>query len=290
MAGMKQVHRSLRLRESADRALVLHAMDIDYVLERGLMGWRVLVPEHEEGRAREQIRLYELENQARPAETFVDARPGTLAGIAGWALILLAAYSLQSNYAFGINWLDLGRVDVAAVRAGEWWRVITALTLHADVGHLFGNVGFGAVFCALLVRQIGVGMAWLMILLGGVAGNVMNVMLQQSAHSSIGASTSVFAALGLLAAYLWTARRLISDSWARRWTPIVGGIVLLAWLGTGDENTDIVAHLTGFIAGFVMGTGLGRLARLDEPDPLRQFALGGLALAILIVAWAAAIS
>jgi membrane associated rhomboid family serine protease len=287
---MRLIHRSLLRRDCADRALVLHAMDIDYVLERGLVGWRVLVPEHEEARALEQIRLYEFENQPRPPQTFAEARPGALAAIAGWTLTLLAAYALQSNYAFGINWLEAGRSDVAAVRAGEWWRVITALTLHADVGHLYGNVGFGAAFCALLARQIGVGMAWLMVLLGGAAGNLMNVALQPSWHTSIGASTSVFAALGLLAAYLWTARRLIHDSWARRWTPIVGAIVLLAWLGTGDENTDVVAHLTGFVGGFGIGAALGRFATLDEADPLRQIVFGALTAGILAAAWAAAVA
>ena len=65
---------------------------------------------------------------------------------------------------------------------------------------------------------------------------------------------------------------------------------MLAWLGTGDENTDIVAHLTGFVAGFTIGVGLGRLAQLDTRDPVRQFALGGLTAVLLLICWAAAIS
>jgi membrane associated rhomboid family serine protease len=99
----------------------------------------------------------------------------------------------------------------------------------------------------------------------------------------------VFAALGLLGAYLWTGRRLIHDSWARRWTPVVGAIVLLAWLGTGDERTDIVAHLTGFLAGFAMGALLGRVLDPGGSDRLHQSVPGGAALLCVVLAWVFAI-
>ena len=285
------VFRSLRMRESADRALVLHAMDIDHSLDRGVLGWRVTVPAHEESRAREQLRLYEIENRAprsQPPETA--PRPGAAIGAVGWTFVLLIGFWLQSRRQFGIDWLEAGRMNVAAVDSGEWWRTITALTLHADVAHLFVNIGFGVVFGSLLARQIGFGLAWLMILVGGTAGNLMNAFVQQPWHSSIGASTAVFAALGLLGAYLWTGRRLIHDSWARRWTPVVGAIVMLAWLGTGDERTDIVAHLTGFVAGFAIGAVLGRTLEPGVPDKSRQRLLGGGAVLGVLFAWVVAVS
>lgn len=284
------VFRSLRMRESADRALVLHAMDIDHSFDRGVLGWRVAVPEHEESRAREQLHLYESENRApRAVRPEASPRPGAAVGAVGWTFVLLFGYWLQSRYEFGVDWAAVGRMEVAAVETGQWWRVITALTLHADVAHLFVNIGFGAVFGSLLARQIGYGLAWAAILAGGATGNLMNALVQQPWHTSIGASTAVFAALGSLGAYLWTARRLIHDSWARRWTPVVGAIVLLAWLGTGDERTDIVAHLTGFLAGFAIGALLGRIFQPGPADRLRQGLFGGLALTCVIVAWAFAL-
>jgi len=283
---MVVIYRSLRMRESTDRALVLHAMDIDHSLDRGMLGWRVSVPAHEESRGREQLYLYERENRAaRPKPADAAPRPGAAAGAVGWTFVLMIVFSLQSRHRFGIDWLAAGRLDVAAIEAGEWWRVITALTLHVDVAHLFVNIGFGAVFGTLLARQIGVGLAWLMILIGGATGNLMNALVQKPWHTAIGASTAVFAALGLLGAYLWTGRRLIHDGWARRWTPVVGAIVLLAWLGTGDERTDIVAHLTGFLAGFAIGALLGRVFKPGPPDPMRQGLLGGSGVLCVLLAW-----
>jgi len=60
-------------------------------------------------------------------------------------------------------------------------------------------------------------------------------------------------------------------------------------LGTGDERTDIVAHLTGFIAGFVPGGILGLKVRTITTTVRREFALGGLALSAIVAAWSLAL-
>lgn len=280
------IHRSLRMQECANRALVLQAMEIAHAVERDVLVWRVLVPEHEEARAREQLQLYEAENQAaRSTIKHTPPQPGAVIGAVIWAYVLLTVFALQGRYGFGFDWVAAGRIDVAAIRGGEWWRAVTALTLHADAAHLFVNIGMGAVFGGLLAREVGVGLAWLLILIGGTVGNLMNVLVQRPWHTAIGASTAVFAALGLLAAYLWTGKRLIRDSWARRWAPVVGAVLLLAWLGTGGERTDIVAHLTGFLAGFGMGVVLGRVAQQRTAKPIRQWLLGGVSLLSVMLAW-----
>lgn len=283
---MVVIHRSLRMQKCANRALVLQAMEIDHAVERDVLVWRILVPEHEEARAREQLQLYEAENRAvTPTTKHTPPQPGAVIGAVIWAYVLLTVFVLQGRYGFGFDWVAEGRVDVAAIRGGEWWLAITALTLHADVAHLFVNIGMGAVFGSLLAREVGVGLAWLLILIGGTVGNLMNVLVQRPWHTAIGASTAVFAALGLLAAYLWTGKRLIRDSWARRWAPVVGAVVLLAWLGTGGERTDIVAHLTGFLAGFGMGVVLGRVAQQRAANPMRQWSLGAVSLLGVMLAW-----
>jgi rhomboid protease GluP len=268
-------------------------MSIEHTVERGIFGWRIIVPSHEESRAREQWRLYDIENRGfrkRLAKIAGAAGVGAGMGAIGWALVLVIVFAAQKNRAFGLNWLGEGGLQVGAVEAGEWWRAVTALTLHVDVVHLVGNIGFGTVFGVIIAREIGGGLAWLMILIGGTAGNLMNVAVQRPEHSSIGASTAVFAALGLASAYLWTAQRLLHDSWARRWAPVVGGILFLAWFGTGGERTDIVAHLTGFIAGFGLGFLLGRFQSLRESDMAHQRILGVVALACTFLAWALALS
>lgn len=261
-------------------------MGIEHEIDQGMFGTRLAVPAHAEAQAREQLRLWERENhRSRPLATHVPAQPGAGVAALAWSALLLVAYGVQARYAFGIDWVTAGRVDVAAVRAGEWWRVVTALTLHADIAHVLVNVGFGAVFVGLLARETGGGLAACLILLCGAGGNMVNVAVQRAVHTSIGASTAVFAALGLLAAWLWLGRRLDQTGWARRSAPLVGGIILLGWLGTGDERTDIVAHLTGFIVGFVAGAVLGVRAGRLHTTGRREAVLGAVSVAAIAMAW-----
>ena len=91
-------------------------------------------------------------------------------------------------------------------RAGEFWRAVTALTLHLDVGHLLANLGFGIVFGLLAGQLLGAGRRVGHGARRGGAANLLNAFIQPATHSSVGASTAVFATLGLLAAYAWRRR------------------------------------------------------------------------------------
>jgi membrane associated rhomboid family serine protease len=95
----------------------------------------------------------------------------------------------------------------------------------------------------------------------------------------------VFTALGLIAAYGW--RRHLRDwtPWIRNASPLFAGVALLAFTGTGGENTDILAHFIGFAVGAALGA---LCARLPMPAPGRtgiQWAAGLAALSLLVVAW-----
>ena len=52
-------------------------------------------------------------------------------------------------------WRNMGALDVARViRNHEYWRCITALTLHADAQHFFGNLLFGGLLLGLALSLI----------------------------------------------------------------------------------------------------------------------------------------
>ncbi len=155
-------------------------------------------------------------------------------------------------------------LDAGFLERGEWWRVLTALTLHGDVLHLLSNLGFGALFGYPAARLFGPGVAWLLILVGGALAYGIDALLHPPTHHLLGASTAVFTALGLVAAYGWRRHMQNWSPWMRRSAPLIGGIALLAFTGTGGENTDVLAHFIGF----GVGSGIGALcARLPMPAP-----------------------
>jgi heme/copper-type cytochrome/quinol oxidase subunit 4 len=82
---------------------------------------------------------------------------------------------------------------------------------------------------------------------------------------------------------------LLRSAWYRdSYGAIVGGIALLAYTGTGDANTDIGAHLAGFVCGFVSGVALTLAAKYLALKSL-QLSSGIAAVAIIILAWIVAL-
>ena len=278
-------------RAASDRALVLASLDIPCELVRVDTRSVLVVPAELAERARFELWQYDQENRprrrrSRPAVQVHEFHNG-LTGVFGYVLVLVLAGWLAGRSAFGFDWLERGRVDGELVRAGEWWRVLTSLTLHGGVGHLLGNLGFGALFGGLAGRLVGSGVAWLTVVAAAGAGNTLNTLLLESAHRSLGASTAVFAALGLLAGFVWRARLMAQERWAYRLGPIIGGIALLAYTGTGDAQTDIGAHLAGFVCGFAAGIALTFTATRLGGARL-QAICGAAAGAIVVAAWGAA--
>jgi len=273
----------------SDRALVLHSLDIPYQVVRGPDTVALAVPAPFAERAKYELWQYEQENRKKPPPPPLELEcqngvPGALVYI---IVVCLVAWLAAEN-SLGRDWFSAGRVDGELIRQGEWWRTITALTLHSGTRHLLGNLGFGVLFGMLAGRFVGSGVAWLGIVLAGGAGNWLNTILLDSSHRSVGASTAVFAALGLLAGFVWRARLMSQERWPYRVGPVIGGIALLAFTGTGDENTDIGAHLSGFVCGFATGMSL-TLAAQRLANPLLQKLAGAASLSLLLAAWCAAL-
>jgi membrane associated rhomboid family serine protease len=190
----------------------------------------------------------------------------------------------------GADWFDRGRAQAGLMSGGEWWRAVTALTLHVDSRHLLGNLLFGSVLGFLAAQGLGGGGAWLAIVVGGALGNVVNALLQDPAHSAVGASTAVFAALGTLVALALRYNREREVSAARRWSPLVAGLLLLGWTGMGGERTDVWAHVAGLATGMLVGAVCG----FAPPGLLERRGVQGiawlLAALIVLVAWGLALA
>src|SRR5690606_29038048 len=147
-----------------------------------------------------------------------------------------------------------------AIWGGEWWRAVTALTLHGDWAHLTGNTLGGLLFFGLVFRFLGHGLGWICILLAGTLGNLLNAWgYAGTGHNSIGASTAVFGGLGILIGFrLLRQFRLTGWAWPRHlWVPLAAGLILLGFLGAGGERTDVLAHGWGFFAGAILGSSVG---------------------------------
>jgi rhomboid protease GluP len=191
-----------------------------------------------------------------------------------------------------VAWKTLGAGDSAAMLAGQWWRAATALCLHADPAHLFGNAACGALFLSLLCRETGVGLGFALTLAAGVGGNVLKAVVQGPGMHFLGASTAVFGALGALGGVR------LASGWpplsARRSAPAGAALMLLAMLGAGSEEggaVDLAGHLFGFSCGAFLGLAVGFfLTRRGRPGPSAQIVFGLATMLAAAGAWALALA
>ena len=275
-------------------ALVLDSRAIPCCIEPVGSDWNLLVPENHLESACREVRLYEKANHNWPPPLPVTRQlvENTLPTVS--VLLLLAILhnlTLIDLSLPGRGFLDLhviGAAHAADIRSGHWWQCITALTLHGDLTHLLSNLTIGGVFIILLCRELGSGLAWSLLLASGATGNLINAWVQSPAHRSVGASTAVFGAVGILAAVSMVRDNL---HLRRRWfVPVAAGLALLAILGTEGKNTDLGAHLFGFCAGLLCGAGAEfGVGKYGRPDGIVNVLLGLLSGVVVAVAWWAAI-
>lgn len=286
---LRMVYESRNRADCSDRALVLTAAEIPFQIIDDFESCALVVPAEHSARAMDELIQYDEENPPPvPIKTEVLEAHNAIPGLIGYVLIICAVAVIADFAPWGKNWYVAGRVDGALIRAGEWWRTLTALTLHADLKHLAGNLAFGIMFGFFAGRLLGSGAAWLSIVLAAATGNALNTFLLESTHRAIGASTAVFAALGLVAGFVWRGKLMRQDRWSYRIGPIVGGFALLMYTGTGGEKTDIGAHLMGFLCGLLAGVLLINIR--DQLNSCRLQIASGLGALILICgAWAFAI-
>lgn len=275
-------------------ALVLDSRSIPCCIESDGDGWLLLVPEHQLESARRELRLYEEANQDWPpavpaARQLVENTLPTVS-----VLLLLATFYNLTLIGLSVpergilDLYELGAAHAAGIRGGQWWRCVTALTLHAGPVHLLSNLAIGGAFIILLCRELGSGLAWSLLLASGTLGNLINAWVQSPDHRSVGASTAVFGAVGILAAI-----RLVRDRHhlQRRWfIPVAAGLALLAILGTEGRQTDLGAHLFGFCFGVFFGVCAESLmGKYGRPGAVLNFLLAVLSVALVGAAWWAAL-
>jgi rhomboid protease GluP len=286
MTDLVEVSRFGALADAEQRALVLAAVGIQshLIADAGFVRLCVALPEAV--RARHELASFERENTPErrprfPARAALRRAEGALV----YTAILLFFFAAQRRHFLSIDWLAAGAANAGRIRDGEWWRTITALALHADLGHLMGNLAFGVVISLLVAEVLGSGLAWLAVLVAGALGNALDALVHPADHTAIGASTALFGALGILSGYARRSRIVPWRGGLRRWAPIGAGIMLLAFLGFGDEHTAVGAHVAGFAVGVVIGIILAHAAGRVPQGARAQRIYGVLAGGLFALAW-----
>src|SRR5208283_4928412 len=98
-------------------------------------------------------------------------RPGLLFdwGSLAWALLACLFYAISTHTDLQSGSL----MDGTAVAHGQWWRLFTAMWLHADLAHLATNATIGVILLGLAMGHYGTGVGLLTAYLAGAGGNLV---------------------------------------------------------------------------------------------------------------------
>ena len=287
-AGQVDLRSTSRRQQADEWLLVLVSQGLSPTLSRVAHHYVVAVPFEESERALAALSFFDLENISSPPEV-----PRVPASTWGWTVALgvtaawLWFFVVTGDRHPDVAWFSRGSADAKLILGGELWRIVTALTLHAGIGHVVGNALFGTLFLGAVFRILGPGLGGLMVLLAGSAGNLATALFYGSFHSSVGASTAIFGAIGLLGGHEVVARRREGKRKPQVWAPAAAGLGLLAMIGM-SERADLIAHLMGLVAGGVFGLGQA-IALSRRPGVAGQWMLGGISVAVILSCWDAAL-
>jgi len=266
-------------------SLVLNSSGIGHRVVGGEEGFRIDVPEPYLNAAMDAVARYREENPPTEVHDLpprASARRMNLSGIFVAVFLLSVHLAVMSSFA-PEDYVNVFGAQARRIQSGEIYRCVTALLLHADDAHIAGNMVAAALFGGAVCAVTGNGVGWLMILFCGVAGNFINAMVVSPGHLSIGASTAVFGAVGILCTLQAVRSVLFGRGWKKAAAAIGAGMALLAFLGS-SARSDLGAHLFGFVCGLPMG-GLYQLWLKDRIGKTAQILCGALAAAMLIAAW-----
>jgi rhomboid protease GluP len=276
---------------------VFAALNLDHWILRQDREYVLCVLEKDREAASAALADFIREELARPAPAIIEPFHFHLFAVAMALLGMIGCFSMQGVLPPAV--FDRGVADDRLIRAGEWWRPFTALTLHADAEHLVSNLSL-AIFVFLFgFARFGPGVGLLAIVLGGALGNVMNAFAHVAqSHRSLGSSTALFAGLGMLAGIELVgrlARRASRGGWPIL-VPLGAGLAFLSLYGGGGGqnrdgtpaplgNVDLLAHLFGLLAGLAVGAAFAAMGWRHGVRARWQWWAGSLAVGLLGVAW-----
>lgn len=268
--------------QAMDWSLVLVSQGIETAISSPAEGegWGLQINPEDEARALDILRQYRAENQHWPWRQEI-LRPGLLFdwGSLAWVFLTIIFYGVDAQ----VDLRSIGRVDSSALAAGQWWRLFTAVWLHGDLGHLAANASIGLVLLGLVMGRYGTGVGLLAGYVAGAAGNLVAWLSWPPPHLSLGASGMVMGCLGLLTVQSLPFLRRHPQSLKILTGTIVGGAMLFVLLGLSPE-TDVLAHLGGFLAGLVVGIPLSLKPRLSQRAGL-NLGCGAVFMVLVVLPW-----
>lgn len=138
------------------------------------------------------------------------------------------------------------------IRSQEYYRLVTAMFLHADISHLVNNMILLYFGGEIVEKTIGSVRYLVLFFVSGICGNLLTAIFEVSTgmyFNSIGASGAVFGLIGGLLYLVITRKGYAAQISVRR---MILMIALSLYSGFQSVRVNNAAHLGGLLSGFLI--------------------------------------
>ncbi|MBV8254843.1 MAG: rhomboid family intramembrane serine protease [Chitinophaga sp.] len=147
--------------------------------------------------------------------------------------------------------LDYGAMYYPYVMDGQYWRIFTAIFIHSNGLHILYNMMALGIAGVMLEKLIGPKKFILFYLITGVIAAVVSMFWDKSSIQ-MGASGAIFGLFGVIAGML-LRKAIPKDTRAPYWVILIAFVGLSLLLGLVMPNVGNAAHISGLIAGVLLG-------------------------------------
>lgn len=145
---------------------------------------------------------------------------------------------------------------------GEYYRLITSMFIHFDIGHLFGNTISLMAIGAEAERMYGKIWYLFIYMFSGIGAGVISCLYYMNKGEivySAGASGAIFGVIGAVLVGLYLERKLDRAS-------VIGRMIILFAAACFGQNcgVDTAAHIGGFVTGMLVATVISYIKYLED--------------------------
>ncbi|MBM7715820.1 rhomboid family intramembrane serine protease [Siminovitchia sp. FSL H7-0308] len=133
---------------------------------------------------------------------------------------------------------------------GEYWRLVTPIFLHAGLAHVLFNSFSLVLFGPALERALGKWLFVFVYLACGIAANIATYLLNPPYYTHLGASGAIFGLFGIYLAIIALKKGAMPPQGKQVILPMAAIGVIMTFFQSG---INITAHISGLIAGFLIG-------------------------------------
>lgn len=150
--------------------------------------------------------------------------------------------------------VELGALQPYLIANGQYWRLFTAMFLHAGLLHIAFNAYALWLFGQFVESTFGTRRMLLIFFVSGFLASVASYAFGPPQTVGVGASGAIFGIFGAFVAYHFRRRELAASAASLRWAMTM--ILLNAFLAFSIRGIDWRAHLGGLVGGFLIGTAI----------------------------------